>query len=231
MSDDRYEDRDNEADPTRPMSPQRPGPPQYSEPQQPGPGYAESQPWSSGAQRREYPGAGQPARRSGAGAGFLVALAASVFGIAASLGASYVVAHHRISSLVAEQNVATAGLAGWPVGSARGLSRVVPLRLGTRDFVIVFAIAAAVLLVLLWAAAASMPAGRGAFALFLAGWGATLVAGAVALVAIHLIATDRAQPWQLVSGALNAGAAWAVRIGWIVGLVAAIAQSTRKRDI
>lgn len=231
MSDDSSDDRG--PDPTNPYG-RRPDP--------------NEQP--SAAQRREHP-AGSPAggstwgrpgpyqgqaertvaRRSGAGSAFAVALVATVVGVAVSLGASYFVAHHRLGSLVARQNISIAGLTVWPTGPGQRVDGVPVLRLDTTNFVIAYAIAGVALLALLWWAAGSASAGRAAFTMFLAGWGAAVVAGAVALVIAFLVATDRSQLGVLVSGALNAGAAWGLRIGWLVGLVAAIGQATRRRDV
>lgn len=257
MSDDRYggnsgNEGDYGDDATRPIPASDPHPrPRRPEPE-PEPGYRsepsyrsesgnpEQQPWTSGAQRREHPDTDPPlryqdpaypgaVRRSGAGGAFAVAFIAVLIGMAASLGASYLAGHHRLTNLVQQGNLAVAGLVGWPKSSTRGLNAASVLQLSTTNFAIAYAIAAVVTLLLLWAATGSLPAGRGAFSLFLAGWAATLVAGVIALVVMYLVVSDRSQLGQLVSGAANAGAAWALRVGWIVGLIAAIGQSLRRK--
>lgn len=221
---------------TRPLSafnpPTRPQQ-QYPEPQQPqypGPPAGQPQAWPQSqppANREDfYP---QAHRRAGAGGAFVVSLIATVVGIAASLAASYFVSHHRLGDQAVEQNLSIAGLTVWPTGPDMEVGRVAVLRLDTTQFVIAYAIAGLALLLLLWWAAGSASAGHGAFAMFLAGWGAAVVAGAISLVVAYLVATDRSQLGLLVTGAVNAGAAWGVRIGWLVGLIAAIGQSVRRR--
>lgn len=212
--------------PTRPQQ-QAPQPDRQEYPFRPAAGQQHPQAWPQPSANREdfYP---QASRRSGAGDAFVVSLIATVVGIAASLGASYFVAHHRLGDEGAQQNVSIAGLTVWPTGRDVAVGGVPVLRLDTTYFVIAYAIAGVALLLLLWWAAASASAGRGGFTVFLAGWGAAVVAGAISLAVAYLVIDNGSPLGAVVTGAANAGAAWGLRVGWLVGVVAAIGQSVRK---
>lgn len=226
---------DDDAEVTRPFAPlnprtrpqQRAPEPQWNAPVASPPDQAQGWAQPGSHQVGSY---AQPPRRAGAGGAFVVSLIATVVGIGASLGASYFVAHARLGDLVAQQNLSIAGLAVWPMGPGRAVGGVLVPRLDTTHFVIAYAIAGVALLVLLWWAAGSASAGHGAFTMFLAGWGAAAVAGAISLVVVYLVATDRSQLGLLLTGAVNSGAAWGLRIGWLVGVVAALGQSLRRRE-
>lgn len=77
-------------------------------------------------------------------------------------------------------------------------------------------------------AAMSIKTGGGAFALFLSGWMATVIAGAV----VAMVSDWAVNDWIWVGGYVrydvSSGATWGLATGWIVGLVTAFAQSSRR---
>lgn len=225
MSDDRYDNNDEYDDETHPLAANDP----QTRPQQHRP---------SAAQRREHPGAtqnGRPAQggypppdRAAGGGAFVTALLATLIAIAASLAASYLNVRHRLGSRQLQQHLQDTGLVVWPKGRSNGVAGSV-LRLETWSFALIFAVAAIFLLVLLWAAVGSVPGGRGAFAVFLAGWGATLIAGVLAIGVGYYLAADGLQGGQGLFQIFFQGSRWAINVGWLAGLVAAIGQSLRPK--
>lgn len=162
----------------------------------------------------------------------MAALIATLAVVGVSIGSSYAATHAGWASSIARQHLYNAGLAVWPrsfgVTDSSDTARTV-LKFGTSSYVVAFAVAGSVLLLLLWAAIASVPGGRGAFSVFLAGWGATVVAGAAAVTVEFAIASRNVPISRLINSAFEAGGLWAVHVGWLVGLVAAIGQSVRSK--
>ena len=246
------EDRpgDQEQDPTDPYrrpgargSGQEPGRPEQgaagAEGPQPHRPARQEQQWTSATQRREHPGAGGPdragswsqqggappaglPRRAGAGSAFLIAVIATAIGLGITLLTGYAAVHSHSTSVYTRANLASAGLATWPSGSG-------VVSAGVHDFILTLAVAGVVMFLLLWAAIASTPGGRGALTVLLAGWGATLVAGAVAAAVAVLTVGHDEHVVRVLGTALNDGADWAVRVGWVVGVVAALGHLLRRR--
>ncbi len=193
--------------------------------------HADAPQWSSATQRREHAGGPWPQpdrpqsggyptpvrRDSGAGSAFVIALLATALTMAAGLAASYASYKSRIGSRVWRENLSEAGLAAWP---REGYFK-------TSTFATAFVVAAVLLLLLVWLVVASAPGGRAAFAVAIAGWGATILAGAVASLLAYLVQSGRRGSAEFVTGAINLGAAWGLRVGWIVALVALLGQVTR----
>ncbi|MBO1767993.1 hypothetical protein [Allobranchiibius sp. GilTou38] len=204
--------------------------------------------WQSATQRREHPEGGAPGsaapwtqpgqnqrgipvvrRRAGAGSAFLVALIATLIGLAVSLVASYVADHRHSMSIYPRTNLLIGGLAPWPSSGLRAASDI-NLNAGTGHFVLAFAVAGVVLLLLLWAALASTPGRRGFLTVLLAGWGATVVAGAVALGVEYLAISHHGPLGRLFTLAVSSGADWGIRVGWVVGVIAALGHVLRRPD-
>lgn len=230
MSDDRYSQQGGfDDDATRPISADNPG----TRPQQS---------WPSAAQRREHPrsvpfnGPGQAGYqlpdRSGAAGAFAAALVATLVGVAVSVGASFAASQLGGVGAQPRRHLYDLGLAVWP--SSRKLVAAAdptrtPIAFDTTTFIASFTVAALVLVVLLWAAVGSVPGGRGAFSVFLAGWGGTLVAGVAASLVGYVIAADRVDIWRMLDFGFGTGGAWAIHVGPLVGLVAAIGHSLRRK--
>ena len=204
--------------------------------------------WQWATQRREHPGGGAPGgavawsqpgqapggpvvvrRRAGAGSAFFVALIATAVGLAVSIVAGYVAYHRRSLSVYPRQNLLTGGLTPWP---SSGLRNALDgsANAGTGHYLLTFAVAGVVLLVLLWAAIGSTPGRRGFLAVLLAGWGATMVAGAIALCVEYLAISHHGSLDRLFTLAVSGGADWGIRVGWIVGLIAALGHVLRRPD-
>ena len=230
MSDGSYGDKDRSEDAsTRPIA----GHEGHTHPQQR---------WPSAAQRREHPGASPqsgfgpggypPGARSGGAGAFVAALVATVTGIAVSVAASY--AAPRLGGLAPDlrRHLYDTGLSFW-LSSPRLIASADPTRtpmaFDTTSFVVTFGVATAVLLLLLWAVIGSVPGGRGGFSVFLAGWGATLLAGVAASLAGYVVAADRFDISRMVDFGFGTGGAWAIHLGWLVGLIAAIGHSLRRK--
>lgn len=237
--------------PTRPQqrAPQQQPPHQQPPHQQPPQQQGQQAPWT---QQREHRGATpmgrdgqwpQPAPhpqaaypqspgRSGAGGAFVAALISTLVVIGVSVGASYAATHASWASSDARAHLYNAGLAIWPSSlrlTDNSYAARAVLKFDTTSYLAAFVVAGVVLLLLLWAAVASVPGGRGSFGVFLAGWGATVVAGVVAVTVEFLIASSDLPVSRLINAAFEGGGLWAVHVGWIVGLVAAVGQSLRRR--
>ncbi|MBO1755151.1 hypothetical protein [Allobranchiibius sp. CTAmp26] len=205
--------------------------------------------WQSATQRREHPGGGAPGggtpwsqggppqgtrppvvrRRAGAGSAFLAALVATLAGLAVSLVASYVAYHQRTMSIYPRTNLLIGGLAQWPASGLRSAMDGTA-NAGTGHFILAFAVAGVVLFLLLWVALASTPGRRGFLAVLLAGWGATMVAGAVALGVEYLAISHHGPLDRLFTLAVSGGADWGIRVGWVVGVIAALGHALRRPD-
>lgn len=204
--------------------------------------------WQSAPQRREHPAGTAPGgggqwsqpgqfqgappvvrRRAGAGSALLIALIATLIGLAVSLVASYVAYHQRSMSIYPRTNLLIGGLAPWPSSGLRAAADGT-LNAGTGHFILAFAVAGVVLLLLLWISLASTPGRRGFLAVLLAGWGATAVAGVIALGVEYLAISHHGPLDRLFTLAISGGADWGIRVGWVVGVVAALGQLLRRPD-
>lgn len=86
-------------------------------------------------------------------------------------------------------------------------------------------------LLLMMAAAMSTRAGTGGFALFLAAWMATVIAGGVARPVVGVIARQGSYGQAIWQNDLNSGVLWGVLFGWIAALVLVIVHAMRRKPV
>jgi hypothetical protein len=106
---------------------------------------------------------------------------------------------------------------------------------GGNDLTTAFLVGALVVLVvsvlLMMAAAMSTRAGTGGFALFLAAWMASVIAGGIARPVASAIARQGAAPNAVWQTDLNIGLVWGVMVGWIAALVLVIVHAMRRKPV
>lgn len=82
---------------------------------------------------------------------------------------------------------------------------------------------------LMMAAAMSTRAGTGGFALFLAAWMTTAIAGGIARPVAGEIARQGSYGGAVWQSDLNTGVLWGVMFGWIAALVLVIVHAMRRK--
>lgn len=101
------------------------------------------------------------------------------------------------------------------------------------NFLVALAIVLLVPVVLVSPAAREIAAGHGGYTMMWATWGAVLVAGALAgAAAVIISAADSpgSSGFDVLPSGLQAGAGWALLVGWIPALIAAGVHAGRMRQ-
>ncbi|PWJ24649.1 hypothetical protein ATK17_0748 [Branchiibius hedensis] len=102
------------------------------------------------------------------------------------------------------------------------------------NFLVALAIVLVVPVILVAPAARETAAGRGGYTMMWATWGAVLVAGALAgaaAVGIAAAASPGSSGFDVLPSGLQAGAGWALLVGWIPALIAAGVHAGRLRQV
>ncbi len=99
----------------------------------------------------------------------------------------------------------------------------------TTAFVVGALIVLVVTLLLMMAATMSTRAGTGGFAVFLAGWMATVIAGGIARPVAGVITANGSTPDGVWQNDLSIGVQWGVLFGWIAALVLVIVHAMRRK--
>ncbi|MFC6706041.1 hypothetical protein [Flexivirga alba] len=110
----------------------------------------------------------------------------------------------------------------WPSGGGSDL---------TTAFVVGVLIVLVISVLLMMAAAMSTRAGTGGFALFLAAWMASVIAGGVARPVAGVIARHGSSQNAAWQSDLNTGVLWGVMFGWVAALVLVIVHALRRKPV
>lgn len=100
------------------------------------------------------------------------------------------------------------------------------------NFLVALAVVLVVPAVIVAWSAAEVPSGRSGFTMMWACWGAVLVAGALAgaaAVVISAAGSRGSNGFDVLPSGLQAGAGWALLVGWIPALIAAGVHAGRLR--
>lgn len=108
----------------------------------------------------------------------------------------------------------------WPSGGGHDL---------TTAFVVGVLIVLVVAVLLMMAAALSTRAGTGGFALFLAAWMASVIAGGIARPVTGVIARHGSSPVAAWQSDLNTGVVWGVMLGWIAAVALVMVHAMRRK--
>lgn len=233
QSDQRSSRRDDTAEFSRPPQNapgQAPGYRPAPAPQQQGGAY----PPAGGGYRPAQPAPAQaygapmlPIDRGSGGfpAAIIGAVVATLLAVATSFGAYQILKNH--SSIDARKLPGFVtyrmGLLPWPSGRGGDL---------TTAFIVGVLVVLVVTVLLMMAAAMSTRAGTGGFALFLAAWMASVIAGGGACVTAGLVARQQGS-WSYAGAAwqndLGIGLQWGLLFGWITALVLVIVHAMRRK--
>ena len=173
-----------------------------------------------------YGAAMLPADRGSGGfpAAIVGAVVATLLAVATSYAAYQILkSHPSIDSRELPGFVTSRmGLLPWPTGAGNGLSTA---------FVVGVLSVLVITVLLMLAAALPTRAGNGGFALFLAAWMATVIAGGVARPVAGAIARHGSAPQGLWQTEVNIGVAWGALFGWIAALMLLIAHGMRRKPV
>lgn len=211
-----------------------------SRPSDPGPGHQPAQRQAPQPRDAGYPPAGggyrQPAQPYGASmlptdrgsggfpAAIIGAVVATLLAVATSFGAYQVLKNHSSIDPVKVPGFITyrMNMLPWPYGRGGDL---------TTAFAAGVLIVLVVSLLLMMAAAMSTRAGTGGFALFLAAWMATVIAGGVARPVAGAIARQGNYGNAVWQEDLGVGVLWGVLFGWVAALVLVIVHAMRRKPM
>lgn len=211
----------------------RPGPQQSGGYPPPGGGYrpspsAGAAPADSGYGRAQQAYAGAPMLPTDRGSGgfpaaIVGAVVATLVAVASAFGGYQILRNH--SSIDPEQ------VPGFVTYRMNML--VWPFDGGNSDLTMAFVVGGLIVLVvtalLMMAATMSTRAGNGGFAVFLAAWMATVIAGGVARPVAGAIAGHRPSPAGAWQTDIGIGVEWGVLFGWIAALVLVILHTMRRK--
>lgn len=167
-----------------------------------------------------------PADRGSGGfpAAIVGAVVATLIAVATSFGAYQILRNHSSIDSRKLPGFVTyrMDLLPWPSGGGSDLSTA---------FVVGVLIVLVITVLLMMAAAMSTRAGNGGFALFLAAWMTTVIAGGVARPVAGAIARQGSSPEAVWQTDLNVGVLWGVLFGWIAALVLLIVHAMRRKPV
>ncbi|GGB17180.1 hypothetical protein GCM10011492_03710 [Flexivirga endophytica] len=155
-------------------------------------------------------------------AAIIAAVVATLLAVATSFGAYQILKEHSSIDSRKVPGFVTyrMNMLPWPSGRGGDL---------TTAFVVGALIVLVVTLLLMMASAMSTRAGNGGFALFLAAWMATVLAGAIAEPVVGVIARQGSYPTGMWQNDISNGVLWGVLFGWIAALVLLIVHAMRRK--
>lgn len=212
------------------QAPYRPAPQQAPAPRQGGGAYPPAgggyRPAPQPAQAPSYGAPMLPTDRGSGGfpAAIIGAVVATIVAVAASFGAYQILKNHSSIDSRKLPGFLTyrMNLLPWPAGNGGDQ---------TTAFVVGGLIVLVVTLLLMMAATMSTRAGNGGFAVFLAAWMASVIAGGIARPVAGIIARQGSYPNGAWQDDLNIGVVWGVVFGWIAALVLVIVHAMRRKPL
>lgn len=177
----------------------------------------------------QAPGYGAPMLPMDRGSGgfpaaIIGAVVATLVAVATSFGAYQILKNHSSIDSRKLPGFLTyrMDMLPWPSGRGGDL---------TTAFAVGVVIVLVVTVLLTMAATMSTRAGTGGFAVFLAAWMASVIAGGVARPVAGAIARQGSYPSGLWQDDLNVGVLWGVLFGWIAALVLVIVHAMRRKPV